>query len=160
SRRRRWLLAAAAGLALAALAVGAFLLLGPTPPDNAVVLPDKKDPPDRGLPTEAGPLRSFEGHTKRAYAVAFAPGGKLAASGSDDHTVRLWRTATGVEIRRLNGHGNNVYGVAFAPDGQRLLTGSADKTARIWKVATGEEQLRFQGHKNEVHAVAFTPSGQ
>src|SRR2546425_8291276 len=46
-------------------------------------------------------------HAQRAHpqvrSVAFAPDGKTLASGSYDHTVKLWDAATGKEIRTLSG---------------------------------------------------------
>jgi len=36
-------------------------------------------------------IRSFKGHRSRVMAVAFFPDGRRAASGSDDHTVLIWK---------------------------------------------------------------------
>jgi WD40 repeat protein len=44
-------------------------------------------------------LRRLVGHKRRVAAIAFAPDGKTLASGSWDHSVRLWNVATGEEIR-------------------------------------------------------------
>jgi WD40 repeat protein len=75
--------------------------------------------------------------------VAFAPNGKIVASGGMDGTVRLWKVATGKEITKLEGHGlkalngigyNEVYAVAFSPDGKLVASGSKDGTGLLWEV--------------------------
>ena len=70
--------------------------------------------------------------------VAFAPDGKTFLSGSRDHTVRVWDSATGQCIRVCEGHSRPVNSVAFAPDGKTFLSGSRDGTIRIWSAETGE----------------------
>jgi WD40 repeat protein len=58
--------------------------------------------------------------------------GKTLASGSQDHTIKLWDVNTGKAGATLKGHTWSVTSVAFSPDGKTLASGSADKTVRIW----------------------------
>jgi WD40 repeat protein len=44
---------------------------------------------------------TLRGHTDEVECVAFAPGGKLLASGAKDGTIRLWDTGTCKEVGRL-----------------------------------------------------------
>ena len=87
---------------------------------------------------------SFQGHTDRIGAIAFAPDGKTLATGGYDRTVRLWDVATGQERMTLKCHTTPVLGVAFAADGTILATGSEDGTVRLWRAATDEEASRLR----------------
>jgi WD40 repeat protein len=99
------------------------------------------------------------GHSARISALAFSPDGNLLASGSDDHTIKLWDVATGTELRELRGHLAEVYTLAFAPSGRVLASGSFDTSIRFWDVATGEELLIIPA-PGQVSLIAFSPDGK
>ena len=48
-----------------------------------------------------GSTRTLTGHGGEVLAVAFAPDGRLLASGSSDQTIRLWDPVTGEERKLL-----------------------------------------------------------
>ncbi|MEH1882457.1 WD40 repeat domain-containing protein, partial [Nostoc sp.] len=67
------------------------------------------------LPTPGGNLlRTLTGHNNSVLAVAIAPDGKTAVSGSDDDTLKVWDLQTGKEISTLTGHNSYVSAVAIA----------------------------------------------
>jgi WD40 repeat protein len=126
--------------------------------------------------TRDSPLRGFEwhywqrlthlnqktlrGHSAEVVGVAISADGERIASGSMDHTAKVWELASGRELLTLEGHTDVILAVAFSPDGQRIVTGSFDKTARVWDAASGRELFRLEGHANEVGPVAFSHDGR
>ena len=44
-------------------------------------------------------MHTLKGHKGSVYSVAFSPGGKRIASGSEDKLVKTWNTDTGKEVR-------------------------------------------------------------
>ncbi|KAG7428808.1 Vegetative incompatibility protein HET-E-1 [Fusarium oxysporum f. sp. raphani] len=105
-------------------------------------------------------LQTLEGHTNWVTSVIFSQDGKLIASGSYDHTVKIWNVATGREERTLKGHTDLVNSVVFSNDGKLIASGSRDKTVKIWNVATGEEEQTLDGHTNSVNSVVFSNDGK
>jgi hypothetical protein len=106
------------------------------------------------------PLFWLTAHTSWVLSVAFSPDGKYLASGSWDHTVRLWEVESGTCLRVMEGHRDDVNSVAFSPDGKYLASGSDDKTVRLWEVESGECLFVFEGHKGEVTYVEFSADGE
>jgi WD40 repeat protein/serine/threonine protein kinase len=81
------------------------------------------------------------GHSGPVRSVAFSPNGKLAISGSEDNTIRVWDVATGDAVKALRGHGSSVRSCVFSPDGNLVLSGGEDQSIRLWNVE-GYQEVR------------------
>jgi WD40 repeat protein len=92
--------------------------------------------------------------------VAFSPGGKLLASGSDDKMVHLWDVATGKELDRLKGHQKKVWSVAFGPDGKVLASAGEDGSVRLWELPSGKPLKRLRIDEDSMPKLAFSPGGK
>ncbi|MFF9623898.1 trypsin-like peptidase domain-containing protein [Streptomyces griseosporeus] len=103
-------------------------------------------------------LTTLSGHNDQVSSVAFSPDGRTVASGSYDHTVRVWNVA---DRSILRGHDSGVLSLAFSPDGRVLATGGAEGTVKLWEVASGKALGSLkEDSPTAVLSVAFTPDGR
>ena len=65
------------------------------------------------------------------FSVSWSPDGRRLATGSDDHTVKIWEADTLQELLVLREHLDRVYSVAWSPDGRRLASVSIE-SVKIW----------------------------
>jgi WD40 repeat protein len=100
----------------------------------------------------------LRGHEESVWGVAFAPDGRLLASGSDDRTVRVWDPVTG-QGRVLGRHDGRVYWLQVHPDGRRVGAPDSSGVARIWPLAGGAP-VDLRGHHGEVNVLRFSPDGR
>ena len=100
------------------------------------------------------------GHSSTVWSLAFSPGGRWLASGSDDRSVRLWRLDMDAPVRTLNGHSQAVLSVAFSPDAEWLASGGEDSRVILSDEVAGAPRHRLTQDSRHVHAVAFSPDAR
>jgi WD40 repeat protein len=90
--------------------------------------------------------RNATEHSGIISALAFAPGGQLLASGSRDHSIRLWDLSTLQCVERLHGNSSEVWALAFSADGQGIFSGAKDGTIRLWPTNAATREPFYEGN--------------
>lgn len=127
--------------------------------DQTVKLWDMNLQAPEQLTADLQPFRVLRGHRDRILSVALSSDGQLLASGSADHTIKLWSPYTGQCLHTLQGHRSWVWTISFSRDYQVLASGSYDHTIKLWHVNSGECWQTLEGHPSSVLGVAFSHDG-
>jgi len=72
---------------------------------------------------EAQVSKKFLGHTDYVNAVCFSHGGRFAASGGFDGTIKIWDTETGKSIKSIETN-YKIYKLAFGLNAEKLYAGT------------------------------------
>ncbi len=87
------------------------------------------------------PQGALTGHKDWISCAAFSPtDGNLLATGSYDHSVKLWDVANKKESAAVPGLKSSVWGVAFSTDGKLLAIGAHD-SLHLWEVDGKKERF-------------------
>ena len=129
-------------------------------PDGATAIVIAGKPRARVVALATGSVVGRVKQSTEVTAAAFAPSGRLVASGGADRTARLWDTRMWEQTQVLRGHVGRVLTVSFDRSGQRVGTGSTDQTARVWRSRTGVLDTLLYGHTGYVQDVSFGADGQ
>ena len=99
--------------------------------------------PQKGTPSFGIPYQFFYQFLAGFHTVVFHPSGRIAISGSDDNTIRLWDTITGEEIYRIEDHHDTIHDMAISADGRQLLVLSIDSDLRLWRIDRTLDELKI-----------------
>jgi U3 small nucleolar RNA-associated protein 13 len=102
---------------------------------------------------------SVRAHEKDINIVSVAPNDSLIASGSQDKTVKLWKSTDLSLLATLKGHRRGVWDCQFSPFDRVLATASVDKTVKLWSLGDFSCVRSFQGHVASVLRVRFLSGG-
>ncbi|MBM2815524.1 MAG: yiaD [Ignavibacteria bacterium] len=104
-------------------------------------------------------LKLLSGHNGGVLDIAWEPNGTRLASCSDDNTIKIWDTYSGIFTKTLDSNFGIVRSIDWSPDGKYIIAGTGN-TINIWDVATGVLLTTLNGHKNEVMASVFSHDGK
>lgn len=94
-------------------------------------------------------------------ASAVSQNGKLAALGTNDHTIQLWDLVTMSLLETLHGHSTEVVSVCFDPNNEdTLFSGSEDGGVKIWDLAGGGIVLTLPKQIGPVCDIALSPNSE
>jgi len=76
----------------------------------------------------------LKGHTQGVRSLSLFQNDRLLASGSWDHTARLWNLDTNLPVGPPIQHQDSVNGAAISADGKQLVTACGDNNAYVWDI--------------------------
>jgi WD40 repeat protein len=121
--------------------------------------------------------KDFEkGHRDAVFCLALSPDGKTLASGSSDHTLKLWNVTNGTVIAEFvnpslksgagapaAAHPGWVYGLRFTPDGKYLISvGNAPQNQGylgVWDVAERKLKSGREFMTGPIYTLALSAKG-
>jgi small GTP-binding protein len=119
-----------------------------------------EDTPD-SIPIGFNLRHTLRGHDDVIFQVAWSPDGRMLASGSQDGTVRLWDSTTGLLLRSLAQYSGSIYSLAWSPDGRILASGNdEDGPIFLWDTRSEQTPSTLTGHLDSTYSLAWSPDGR
>ena len=129
-------------------------------PDGKYVAAGTDDGRLRLLSIRTSVERVWQAHKEAIWSIAFDRYGRYLATGSMDHSVKIWNAQTGELLRTLKEHDGAIHSIAFAPNGIYLATAGSDAIIRVYRASTGQQLARLSGHMGTVRSLDFDPTSQ
>jgi len=112
-------------------------------------------------------VQQFQGNSGWVTSAAFSPNSKYVVTGSQNRSVRLWETSTGIgkQVQELAFFSTQGYPdssltmVTFSPDGRYVLGGDDRGMLLLWEVQSGKVIQELHTGATSA-AAAFSPDGK
>jgi WD40 repeat protein len=128
----------------------------PPAPEVKPPPPVEEVAPDGPAMVVAKELRQFVGHTARVNSVAVSADGKLALTGSDDRSVRLWDTATGQELFSFANVSAEARAVALSGDGKYAIAACKNQILG-WEIESRKRVVARGFGSTPIESITFLP---
>jgi WD40 repeat protein len=111
-------------------------------------------------------------HTAPIKALDVDAAGRVAVTGSEDKTVRVWSVTDGKLLRTIRmpagpGDIGKIYAVAMSPDGDLIAAGGwmgwtpdPQEAIYVFETRTGKMTARIEGLRQVTHSLAFSLDGR
>jgi WD40 repeat protein len=84
----------------------------------------------------------------------------VATAINHDPALRLWDSATGLELPSLSGLSGFLVSVDFTPDGASLAAGDSRGSLTLWELESRRARTSWQAHSDWISSVAFSADGR
>jgi WD40 repeat protein len=89
------------------------------------------------------PSQVYKGHLAKVNVLAFDPTSQRIASGSNDHTVRIWGVSEGL-LQIYRGHKSPIFDVQFTDMDDYVVSSGEDCLIIFWNYISLEETIVVQ----------------
>ena len=124
-----------------------------------------------GQPNETGILRVWRwpqakelarlnAHKDLVQSVAFEDSGKIIATASADHSIKLWNCENLENpklLQTLTGHSAPVLAMAFMHQTGQIISAGVDRSIKVWSITDGSIVRSLNYHTEAVHALVMKP---
>lgn len=137
-------------------------------PDGRLLLTTSVDKSVRLSDSSGKEIYKFTDEKFSPQSVAFTADGRHFAAAFSRHTVKIWETATGKEIRTLQGEGKGITAIAFSPDNRSMASASWNVNQQrgvwgiveIWDFETGESTKKLEYGAKPLVSIQYSPDGK
>jgi WD40 repeat protein len=91
--------------------------------------------------------------------VALSADAKILATGGNDNLLKVWRAASGQELRVFRGHTAPISHLALSADGKTLVSADSSNEIKVWATDPAEE-ANVLTHDGIVVFAAISPDGE
>jgi WD40 repeat protein len=110
--------------------------------------------------SDGAAVANWELDLEKTYRLAFAPDGKVLATGTEGGAIRLWDLDRRAPLGKPMEQKTSVRALAFAPNGKRLYSGGQDGKVHVWDVSTGKELSSFARGESPINVLVAFPGGK